>query len=149
MSSGFHVECFKECLRILDEDFIKYTEEAKRLAKLFIEIESGDKFCQIFITVREHKKCRSTQILWSRLIPAYGGRKKVWLQQMPKGRGYRYPESAFKFLNEQTKEKVWVFEERLEVLRFALASNRKLARTLKRTINDLERHINRLNGVVE
>lgn len=136
-------EIFESCLQQLDDQYRVYTDQARQLAEAFTDLGAQLKvFLPILITVTEDKRCTSTTIRWSRIIPTGkgGGKKGFIVQPIRKGRStHRYPVSAFAFLEPDLRARVNRFEDDLSVLRTALAGNRSSHRHIMNNVKKLQR----------
>lgn len=127
-----------ECLAALDRDFERLTLEAYKNAESF----SDGKDLPICISVDEDRFFpKSATIQWCEVIKdrddcqmlnslrsAYGADMSL-VEAIPKPSSrssHRYPDSTFRFLDSKIRKRVLRFEDRLEVIRFALSQNRKL-----------------------
>lgn len=116
-----------EALDAFDRQFDRLTSEANRLAEQYLELGKERKIVlPVVITVVEEKRYRSTAIRWTRVSPrSKSSGLPTAKKAIPKGRNtFKYPDSAFKFLEPELRARVILFEEYLEVLRLGLSKNR-------------------------
>ncbi|MCK5531593.1 MAG: hypothetical protein KAI85_10120 [Halopseudomonas aestusnigri] len=134
-------------LRELDDDFRALTAEAKRLASEFLEIGAEKKvILPLVITVTEDKRFCSTSIRWSLVEYTFSkGKRKALHKRLRKGRDtHKYSESTFDGIEDEFRSAALVYEEKLAVLRYALARNRAAASQIGVT----KKGIARLMGVL-
>lgn len=131
------------CLEQLDHQYEIYTDQALRFSERFAQLGAELKqFLPILITVTQDKRCTSTTIRWSRVIPTgkAGGKKGFLLKPIRKGRTtYRYPASVFTFLEPDLRARVQRYEDDLALLRTALAGNRSSHRHISNHLKRLQR----------
>lgn len=144
MNLATDFEVLEQCLAALDHQFESLTQQAKCLAEQFLQGGVRQKkFLPILITVIEDKRCRSTVIRWSRTIPTgRNSENRVGLKAIAKGRNtHRYPDHVFRFLEPEVRLRVLLYEERLEVLRFALSKNRSASAHIRNFKTGLEKRL--------
>tara|TARA_R110000851_G_scaffold92259_2_gene201277 strand:+ start:4570 stop:5016 length:447 start_codon:yes stop_codon:yes gene_type:complete len=133
-------------LGALDDDFRALTDEAKRLAFEFLQIGAEKKvILPLVITVTEDKRFCSTSIRWSLVEYTFSkGKRKALHKRLRKGRDtHKYSESTFAGIDPEFRSVALIYEEKLAVLRYALARNRAAATLIVVT----KKGIARMDGV--
>lgn len=143
MSFTYESTHLDSALAALDEDFYALTAEAKRLAAEFIAIGAEKKVVlPLVITVTEDKRFCSTSIRWS-LVEykrAKGQKGGVLHNRLRKGRDtHRYSERVFDGIDPEYRSVALIYEEKLAVLRYALARNRAAAVQINATKKGIAR----------